>query len=201
MYFTVFIYISCKALKKASQYLSSTTVNTSSRSLQMRQLGWGKKRRLRKEERCQKGPTKPGLSSLTQMEREALAPIVDCSGASQDTITFLPLTKPRHLAKATCGQGPGPPQLTYHLNQQFHSRSCPTKKLIASRSGFPAANACLPRHVAVLAPGAVSMAAHTHTAAPLPEARCVLGVYFWVGFFTAGLQILTLPAVPSARWQ
>lgn len=101
-----------EGVKKASQYQGSVTANTSSRSPQRRQLGWGKERRLRKEEGCQKGPTKPGLSSLTQMEREALAPIADRSGASEDTITFLPLAKPRRLAKATCGHRAGPLQLT-----------------------------------------------------------------------------------------
>lgn len=91
-YFTAFLYISCKVLQKDSKI----SVHHYSKSLpfQMQQTI----SLLRKEEGCEKGLKKPDLSSLTQMEREAPAPMLDCSrvpvfqlSCSQDTITFLPL--------------------------------------------------------------------------------------------------------------
>lgn len=76
----------------------------------MQQLGWGRKHSLlRKKKRCKKGLKKPDLSSLTQMEREVLAPMLGCRRVSvfqlccsEDITTFLPLTNPCKPAKANC---------------------------------------------------------------------------------------------------
>lgn len=151
-YFTAFLYISCEVLQKASKI----SVHHDCKSLpfpsQMQQ------RLLRKEE----GVKQPDLSSLTQMEKEAPAPMLGCSRVpgfqlccSKTPSPFFPSTEPCSLARAHCSHWAVPLQLTYHsiiarhhLNQWFPSRASGRWKLTRSKRGLLAASTSLWRHLA-----------------------------------------------------